>query len=74
MPRWTAAMGFVGIGFFIGCCIVLGISGGLWMGNKFGNEALFVIAGLILGIVTAYYGVYQMLLPLLKNKQDKESK
>jgi len=74
MPRWAAALRFVGVGFFIGTCIVLGIAAGLWMDSKFGTKPLFVIAGLILGIITAFYGVYQMLLPLLRNKQDEESK
>jgi len=32
-----------------------------------------VIVGLLLGIIVAFYGVYQMLLPLLRSKQDKEN-
>jgi len=29
--------------------------------------------GLILGLVVAFYGVYRMLLPLMRNKRDKEN-
>ncbi len=65
-------MRLAGVGFFIGICIVLGVVGGLWVDTKLGTEPAFMIAGLILGIVAAVYGVYQMLLPLLKNRQDKE--
>jgi len=34
---------------------------------------IFMIAGLFLGIATAAYGVYQMLLPLLGNRRNKEN-
>jgi len=65
-------MRLTGVGFFIGICIVLGVVGGLWVDTKLGTEPAFLIAGLIIGIAAAVYGVYQMLLPLLKNGQDKE--
>jgi len=65
-------MRLAGVGFFIGICIVLGVVGGLWVDTKLGTEPAFLIAGLIIGIAAAVYGVYQMLLPLLKNGQDKE--
>ena len=72
MSRWAAALRLVGVGFFIGGSIVLGVFVGLWLDNKF-DTSLFWIVGLILGIVVAFYGVYQMLLPLIGNKQDKEN-
>ena len=74
MPRWVAAARLLGVGFFIGGCMVLGVLGGLWIDNKLSTEPVFIIVGLILGIIVAFYGVYQMLLPLLKDKQDKENK
>ena len=73
MPRWVAALRLLGMGFFVGACIILGVLAGLWIDNRLGTEPAFMIAGLILGIITAFYGVYQMLLPLLRNKQDKEN-
>jgi len=72
MSRWAAALRLVGVGFFIGGSIVLGVFVGLWLDNKF-DTSLFWIVGLILGIVVAFYGVYQMLLPLIGSKQDKEN-
>jgi len=71
MSRWAAAVRLVGVGFFIGGSIVLGVFAGLWLDNKF-DTSLFWIVGLILGIVVAFYGVYQMLLPLIGDKQGKE--
>ena len=73
MQRWAAALRLVGVGFFIGGSIVLGVVAGLWLDNKFHSEPTWVIVGLFSGLVIAFYGVYRMLLPLMKNKQDKEN-
>jgi len=73
MNRWVAALRLVGVGFFIGGSILLGVMAGLWLDNKLNSNPIGVIAGLLLGLVIAFYGVYQMLLPLLSNKQDKEN-
>lgn len=73
MSRWVAALRLVGVGFFIGGSILLGVVVGLWLDSKLNTSPILVIVGLILGIVVAFWGVYQMLLPLIGNKQDKES-
>lgn len=73
MSRWVAAMRLVGVGFFIGGSIVLGVVGGLWLDSKLNSEPIWVIVGLILGIVVALYGVYNMLLPLIGSKRNKEN-
>jgi len=73
MGRWEAALRFIGVGWFIGISILLGVLGGLWLDSKFGTKPILVIVGLILGLVVAFYGVYRMLLPLMRNKRDKEN-
>ena len=73
MSRWVAALRLVGVGFFIGGSILLGVVAGLWLDSKMNSKPIGVIAGLLLGIAIAVYGVYQMLLPLMGNKQDKEN-
>lgn len=73
MSRWVAALRLVGVGFFIGGSIMLGVVVGLWLDSKLNTSPILVIVGLVLGIVVAFLGVYQMLLPLIGNKQNKES-
>jgi predicted phage tail protein len=73
MRRWEAAFRLTGVGFFIGGSIAAGVFGGHWLDNKL-DAGFFWIIGLILGVVVALYGVYQMLLPLMRNRQDKENK
>ncbi|MDI6815430.1 MAG: AtpZ/AtpI family protein [Dehalococcoidales bacterium] len=71
MSRWVAALRLVGIGFYIGVCIVLGVVAGLWLDSRLNTEPILVIVGLLLGVVVAFYGVYRMLLPFTGNKRDR---
>ena len=72
MSKRVAVLRLVGVGFFIGGSITLGVFGGRWLDSKLDTN-LFWIIGLILGIVVAFYGVYQMLLPLMGNKRNREN-
>lgn len=73
IERWILALRLTGVGFFIGGSIVGGVFAGLWIDNKLNTSPVFILLGLVFGIVVAGFGVYQMLIPLLKNKKDKES-
>lgn len=72
MKRRVAVLRMIGVGWFVGLSILLGVLGGLWLDGKFGTKPILVIVGLILGVVVAFYGVYQMLLPLIRNKRNNE--
>ena len=50
MRRWEAALRLVGVGWYVGVCIVLGVFGGLWLDNKLNTKPILVIVGLILGL------------------------
>lgn len=61
--RSAAVLRFVGIGWYIATCIALGAFGGRWVGQQLGgstSEAIFIIVGVLLGVIVAFYGVYQM--------------
>jgi F0F1-type ATP synthase assembly protein I len=72
MSRWVAALRLTGVGFFIVAAILLGVFAGLWLDGKLNTKPLFMIVGLLAGLGVAVYGVYQMLRPLMGDKQDKE--
>jgi ATP synthase protein I len=72
MGRWEVALRFIGVGWFIAISILLGVWGGLWLDAKLGTAPIMVIVGLFLGLAVAFYGVYRMLLPLMRNRGDKE--
>lgn len=74
MDRWAVALRLVGVGFFIGGSIVLGVGAGLWLDGKLGTGPILAIVGLLIGIVVAFFGVYQMLLPLIRKRQERENR
>ena len=73
MSRWAAALRLTGVGFFIGGSIVLGVIAGLWLDSRLNTSPILVLVGLFLGIVVAFWGVYQMLLPLIGSRRGKEN-
>jgi ATP synthase protein I len=73
MQKWQSAIRFIGIGWYIGLSIIGGTLGGLWLDNKYDTRPVFIIAGLIIGMIVAFYGAYKMIIPLMKNNNDKEN-
>ena len=68
MGRWEQPLRLAGIGWYIALCILLGVLGGWWLDGRLHTKPIFVIVGLILGLVLAVYGAYRMLVPLAGNK------
>jgi F0F1-type ATP synthase assembly protein I len=73
MNGWGVALRLTGVGFFVGGSILLGVLAGLWLDSKLNTSPVLVLVGLFLGLIVAFYGVYQMVLPLMGNKQNKEN-
>jgi ATP synthase protein I len=71
MDKWGPAARLLGVGFYIGICLVGGALGGRWLDQKFDTQPVFMLAGLILGLALAAWGVYQMLLPILNNNKKE---
>lgn len=74
MKRWETAVRLVGLGWYVGVSIFLGVAGGIWLDRKFNSSPFLVIVGLLLGIAVAFYGVYKMVLPNLNSKNGGEDK
>jgi putative Ca2+/H+ antiporter (TMEM165/GDT1 family) len=72
--RWAGVIRFIGIGWYIAACILLGALGGRWIGQKLdgrSSEVIFTILGLIGGLIVAFFGVYRMFRAIESNNQDK---
>lgn len=72
MKRWEVAFRLVGMGWYVGACIFLGVAGGIWLDNRFNTRPVLVIVGLMLGVFVAFYGAYRMILPNFNNKNRNE--
>ncbi len=72
--RWAGVIRFIGIGWYIAACILLGALGGRWIGQKLdshSSEVIFTILGLIVGLIAAFLGVYRMFKSIVGNNGDK---
>lgn len=72
--RRADVLRFVGIGWYIAICIILGTLGGRWLGQRLdGNssEVIFTLGGLALGLIVAFLGVYRMAKSIVGNNQDE---
>lgn len=65
MDKWGPSIRLLGVGFYIVACIVGGILGGLWLDRVFDTRPVFLLIGLFLGLVACFWGVYQMLRPII---------
>ena len=72
MKRRVAALRLVGIGWYIAICIALGIGVGFWLDQVADTEPLLTLIGLGFGLLLAFFGVYRMLLPALRQERDKD--
>ena len=55
----------LGVGWYVAICIVGGVWGGVWLDEKLGTSPLFLLIGLMLGLVIAGAGVYRLLAALV---------
>jgi len=71
--RWADVFRFVGIGWYIAVCILLGVLGGRWIGQQLefsSSEVIFTLLGLFLGLTVAFFGVYRMVKAILSNRDN----
>ena len=66
----------VGIGFYIGTCIVAGTLGGSELDKALDTGKLFTVVGLAIGLGLAIYGAIQQLIEVMAaiNRRSKAGK
>lgn len=65
MNRLPVAVRLLGIGWYFALCIVIGVVGGYWLDRFTGWEPLLTLLGVLLGLLTAFYGGYRMLMDVI---------
>ena len=73
-PWWFSAAQFTGIGWYIATAIVAPTLLGVWVDGKVGSEPLFLLIGLLLGVVASFYGTYKMASGYLTGGPPKDHK
>ena len=62
MEKWRILALVTELGFTIGFSILLGIGFGWWLDGRLGTQPLFTILGLLLGLASAGYNLYRLLI------------
>ena len=57
------------LGFIIAIPLVVFVFLGFWVDKFLNTSPLFIILGILTGMTITVYEIYQMLVPLIKNKQ-----
>ena len=73
MNLWVLAVRLTGLGWYVALCIVFGVVGGLALDGLLETKPLFMLLGILLGSVVAFWGLYKMVQPLL-NAAASQSK
>jgi ATP synthase protein I len=74
MERIGPAIRLVGAAVYIGVCIFLGVFGGVKLDEKLDTQPIFILIGLVLGLILAFWGFYQMIIPLIKDNYKQGQK
>lgn len=61
------ALRVTGMGWYVAVCVVVGFLLGLWVDDMLGSAPLFMVIGIMLGVLLAFYGIYRMVIPILNN-------
>jgi len=67
---WVVALRLTGLGWYVVVCILLGVLGGLWLDRRLGVLPLFTLLGVLMGSAVAFWGIYRMVVPLMREKRD----
>lgn len=65
---WT----LIGVGWYVALSILLGVAVGLWLDRRLGTSPFLALLGTLLGTLMAFFGLYKMLLPGLKGKDNRK--
>ena len=74
MPTWSLALRVLGVGWFLAASVIIGIVAGLWLDKWLGTKILFTLLGVIVGTTVAFYGLHQMVKPLMEERDAGATK
>ncbi len=72
MKTWPAAMQLLVVGFYVALSLIVPAGIGFWFDQRAAHDFPWLtLVGLGVGTIIMVYGVYQMVLPFLKEPQQE---
>lgn len=72
MAWWAVVLRLTGLGWYVALCIVAGVVIGIALDDLADTSPLLLLAGVVVGSVAAFWGVYKLILPVLYGKNRPE--
>lgn len=72
MRGWGWVWTLIGVGWYVALSILLGVAVGLWLDRRLGTAPFLALLGTLFGTFLAFFGLYKMLLPGLKGKDNQK--
>ena len=72
MDRLPPTARLIGIGWYFAVCIVAGVVGGVFLDRVADTTPWLTLLGLLLGLFTAFYGGYRMIMDVLQPNQGRK--
>ena len=69
--RWVWALRFIGVGWWVAACIILGALLGHWLDGKLHTAYWLLFAGVVVGTAVAFIGLWRMVQPWMNEKGKK---
>ena len=70
--NWGQFLRLSGLGWYVAACIVLGVAGGLGLDKLVGTSPLFMLLGTVLGTISAFWGLYKLVQPILNSAKRRD--
>jgi F0F1-type ATP synthase assembly protein I len=68
MARFPQAVQMAGLGWYLAICIAGGIVGGALADSWLNTKPVLTLAGLFVGLATAFYGGYKLLMQVITTR------
>ena len=70
--RWITGLQFIGLGWFMAASILGGTFGGLYLDKWLDTKPVFLLLGVLLGVILAFFGTYRMSIRYLAGGLEHE--
>jgi len=67
----SIAFKLMGVGWYVAFCLGAGLGGGWLIDNQLGTFPVFALVLLTLGLFVAFYGIWRMIRPLVKQAEEQ---
>lgn len=74
LQSYLPALKLIGIGWYFAAAVLIGVGGGYWLDQLTGWSPVFTLIGVVLAVVSSFYGGYKMIREALRSSRAGSGK